>query len=253
MYTLTVSCQKGGTGKTTTAVAVGAELSRAGYRVLFVDCDAQANMTKAEIEAPFTVGLYDVLTNRKTKTTDGIVASRNGYILPSDTRMAQGGKLAPLYGSEPEYRIKRALQAVENDFDVCIIDTAPTLGEMTIAALVAADGVIVPVRADRYSLYGLQDFHNTFMTVKEQTTNRAVKLLGVVITQYSGRSSLARDIADAIRDQAKKLKTKVYEPPVRSTISATEWQYTGYTVGSTAQKDYAVIAQQIISDIKKRR
>ena len=218
MYTLTVSCQKGGTGKTTTAVAVGAELSRAGYRVLFVDCDAQANMTKAEIEAPFT-----------------------------------GGKLAPLYGSEPEYRIKRALQAVENDFDVCIIDTAPTLGEMTIAALVAADGVIVPVRADRYSLYGLQDFHNTFMTVKEQTTNRAVKLLGVVITQYSGRSSLARDIADAIRDQAKKLKTKVYEPPVRSTISATEWQYTGYTVGSTAQKDYAVIAQQIISDIKKRR
>lgn len=249
MYTITVSCQKGGTGKTTTALAVGAELNKAGYRVLFADCDPQANLTRAELEQPFTAGLYDVLRGTH-KTAAGITAGRNGHILPSDGRMAQGGKLAPLYGAEPEYRLKRALRAVANEYDVAVIDTAPTLGEITVAALIAADGVVVPVRADRYSLYGLQDFYSTFETVREQTTNTRLTLLGIILTDYSGRSTLARDVADAIRAQAGKLKTKVYDPPIRRTIAATEWQYTGYSAGSTAAKDYQEITAQIICDVK---
>ena len=256
MYTLTVACQKGGTGKTTTALAIGSELSKLGYRVLFVDTDSQANLTKAELETPFTTGLYDVLTDRKIKATMGIVASRHGYILPSDGRMAQGGKSAPLYGSEPEYRIRKVLQTVSDDFDVAVIDTPPTLGEMTIAALTTSDGVVVPCRADRYSLMGLQDFYATFTTVKDQTTNSKLDLLGVVITAFSGRSALAKDIAEALEQQAKQLKSKVYKPYIRNTIATTEWEYTGYTNGSTAQKDYCVVAEQLAKDMKlktKRR
>ena len=228
---------------------MGAELNKAGYRVLFVDCDPQANLTRAELEKPPQFGLYDVLRGTH-KTADAITAGRNGHILPSDGRMAQGGKLAPLHGTEPEYRLKRALRAVADQYDVCIIDTAPTLGELTIAALIAADGVVVPVRADRYSLYGLQDFFSTFQTVREQTTNTNVNLLGIILTDYSGRSTLARDVADAIRQQAKTLKTKVYEPPIRHTVAAVEWQYEGHTAGSTAARDYAEITAQIIKDAK---
>ena len=253
MYTLTVTCQKGGTGKTTTALAVGAELDKAGYRVLFVDTDQQANLTRTQLEKPFTVGLYDVLTDKKISTAQGITDSRNGHILPSDSRMGQGGKYSPLYGSEPEYRLKNALQAVADQYDVCIIDTPPTLGELTIAALTAADGVIVPTRADRYSVYGVQELYQTFQTVKQQTTNHSVKMLGVVVTQYNGRATLARDVLETLKDQARKLGTKVYEPPIRATIAATEWQYLGYQGTSTAARDYAEITQQLITDMKLKR
>ena len=249
MYTLTVACQKGGTGKSTTALAVGSELSKLGYRVIFVDTDPQANLTKAEFEGTFSNGLYDVL---RTKTKATATSCRHGYILPSDERMAQSGRLAPLYGSEPEYRIKRVLQTVAKDFDVAVIDTPPQLSDLTIAALTAANGVIVPCRADRFSLSGLQDFYKTFETVKNHTNEKA-KLLGIVITQYSGRSVLARDIADAFKKQADQYSTKVYEPYIRNTISATEWQYTGYTYGSTAQKDYHEVGVQIAKDMKLRR
>ena len=249
MYVLTISCQKGGTGKTTTALAIGAEIYKAGYRVLFADCDPQANLTRAELEKPFTSGLYDVLRGTH-KTADAIATGRHGDILPSDGRMAQGGKLAALAGAEPEYRLKRALKAVAGDYDVCIIDTPPTLGEFAIAALIAADGVIVPMRADRYSLYGLQDFYSTFQTVRTSTTNSKLKLLGIILTDYSGRSTLVRDVADAIRQQAKAIKTTVYEPPIRHTVSAQEWQYTGHSSGSTAAKDYEEVTAQIIEDIK---
>lgn len=253
MYTLAVSIQRGGTGKTTTTAGLGSELSKLGYKVLFVDCDAQTNLTKLELETPFSFGLYDVLTDRKIKPQMAVTKCRHGYILPSDGRMGQGGKLAPLYGSAPEYRLRDVLQTLENDFDVCILDVPPTLGEMTIAALVASNGVVVPCRTDRFSLYGLKDFYNTFTTVKKLTTNDKLKLLGVIITQYTGRSAIARDVAEAIEQQAKQLKTKVYKPYVRYTSSAIEWQYVGYTSGSTAQKDYKAVAEQIEKDMKLKR
>lgn len=253
MYTLTVACQKGGVGKTTTALSIGAELTKAGYRVLFVDADAQANLTRTQLDQPFTTGLYDVLTDRRTATKQGIIEGRNGHILPSDSRMGQGGKYSPLYGESPEYRLKTALQDVSKQYDVCIIDTPPTLGELTIAALTAADGVIVPTRADRYSVYGVQELYQTYQTVKEQTTNSRVKMLGVVVSQYNGRASLARDVLGTLKDQARKLGTKVYDPPIRATVAAVEWQYLGYVGASTAQKDYAEITAQLINDMKLKR
>ena len=253
MYTLTVTCQKGGTGKTTSCLALGAELTRAGYNVLFVDADPQANLTKTQLDKPFTVGLYDVLSNRKVTTAKGIVKGRNGFVLPSDSRLGQGGKYSPLYGESPEYRLKMALQDVSKQYDVCIIDTPPTLGELTIAALTAADGVIVPTRADRYSVLGLQELWKTIDTIRNETTNARLKILGVIVTQFNGRSVLAREVLKTLNDEAKKLKTKVYEPPIRNTISAQEWQYTGYTTGSTAAKDYAEITKQLITDMKLKR
>ena len=253
MYKLSVCCQKGGVGKSTTALALGTELSKAGYSVLFVDTDAQANLTRTQLEEPFTIGLYDVLTDRKIKTMQGIVRGRNGAILPSDSRMGHGGKYAPLYGANPEYRLKTALQEIENEYDIAIIDSPPTLGDMTIAVLTASDGVLVPTRADRYSVYGVQEFYSTFQTVKEQTTNSKIKMLGIIVTAFNGRATLARGVLGTLKEQAHKLGTKLYEPPIRATIAATEWQYIGIQGTSTAQRDYAELTKQLIVDIKLKR
>lgn len=253
MYTLTVTCQKGGTGKTTSCLALGAELTRAGYNVLFVDADPQANLTKTQLDKPFTVGLYDVLSNYKTATEQGIGKGRNGFILPSDGRLGQGGKYSPLYGKSPEYRIKTALESISKQYDIAIIDTAPSVNELSIAAMTAANGIIIPVRPDRYSLLGLQEVRKTTDTIRSETTNTTLKILGTIVTQFNARSVLAREVLETLRDEAKKLRTKVYDPPIRNTVSAQEWQYTGYTTGSTAAKDYAEITKQLITDMKLKR
>ena len=244
MYTLAIAAQKGGTGKTTTAQALAAELAKAGHKLLLVDADPQGNLARTLLQEKADNTLYDVLQGTVPATSATYKARYGHIIAPGD---ALKGK-DPITAPEPAYALKRALEGQKRAYDVCIVDTPPNLGQLTVAALTAADGVIVPARPDRYSIDGLQELHRTCSAIR-QSTNKRLQLLGVIVTQYNSRVNLCKDILAALEAQAKILHTKVYLPPVRYTAAVTGWQYEGISK-CTAQQDYEALAAQIMADMK---
>ena len=244
MYTLAIATEKGGTGKTTTAQALGFELSKAGHSVLYVDCDPQGNLTRTLLQEKAEHTLYDVLQER-VPAASATYTARTGAIIPSEEALKSKD---PITAQQPAYALKTALEGLKRAYSVCILDCPRSLGQLTVAALTAADGVIVPARPDRYSIDGLQDMHRTCTAIR-QSTNKRLQILGCIVTQFNSRVNLCKDILAALEAQAKILHTKVYTPPVRYAAAVTAWQYEGVT-RCTAAQDYEVLARQIMADMK---
>ena len=252
MYTLAVSTQKGGVGKTVTCAALGTFLSEAGYRVLLVDMDSQCNLTRMVQAEEQDKTVYDVLADG-VDVKRAIYAARIGSILPSDVRLA-------LLGTKPRTNLltlRTALEAVKTAYDICIIDTPPSLGFMSMYALYAADGVLVPMHPDRFSADGLVSTCQTLDGVRTQRSNMGITgklaLLGVILTEYNQRATLHKSVYEMMVNQTASMKTKLY-PPVRRTVSVDEWQYTSdIDTGSTAGADYKRITDELIHDIKLKR
>lgn len=244
MYTLAIATQKGGTGKTTTAAALAAELTKAGYNLLVVDADPQGNLSRTMLQDQAENTLYDVLQNRVPAASATYKARYGHIIAPGDGLKGKD----PITDPEPAYALKRALEGQKRAYDICIIDCPPNLGQLTVAALTAADGVIVPARPERYSIDGLRELERTCHAIR-QSTNKRLQLLGVIITQYQQQVVLQQGIVSALGVQARALRTKVYQPPVRFTATVGKWQYEGVT-RCTAQQDYAELTAQILADMK---
>lgn len=249
MYCIAVCNQKGGVGKTSSVLAVGSCLSRAGYRVLYIDADPQMNLSSTLMDEDPEYTLYDVL--KGTKISDAIITAKNGHILTADPRLAEMNT-----DMKADLRtLKSALEAVKKAYDVVVIDCPPNLGIMTLYGLFAADGVLCPLRLDRYSVDGLQEFYQTFTEVKQTRKEVGIKgsfaLLGVIVTHYNQRVTLNQSIYNMLVKQAEDLKTKVYTP-VRRTTAVDQWQYTGniFTGNSTAAQDYQQIVNDLVEDIK---
>lgn len=248
MKTLAISNQKGGTGKTTTAAALGHNFTLAGLKVLFLDADPQGNLSRMCGVDGSGGNLYSALTGTPAHKVIYQTAA-GAHIIPSDARLSAE---AIFTGQGRERKIRRVLDEISSNFDVCIIDTPPTLGNLTINALTAADAVLIPARPDRFSVDGLRAFGETVRAV-QSTANKALIILGVTISQYNGRTTLNRAVLEALTAQAAQLETKVYLPAIRRTISAEEWEYTGeIDTTSTAGQDYAAVAAQILADLKMR-
>lgn len=252
MYTIAVGIQKGGAGKSTSTLALGSCLSRSGYEVLYVDADPQANLTSALLETEPEYTLYDVLKGKKI--SDAIITARNGHILTADPRLAELNT-----DVRADLRtLKTALEAVKTAYDVVLIDCPPNLGQMTLYALFAADGVLCPLKPDRFSVDGLQEFYQTYTEVKQTRKEIGIKgtftLLGIILTQYNQRVTLNQSIYNMLQKQAEELKTKVYLP-VRRTVTVDNWQYTGdvFAGNSTAVQDYQQIARDLVDDIKLKK
>lgn len=238
MYIIAIANQKGGVAKTTTAAAIAQGLTAAGYKVLCVDADPQANLTDLlQVEAG--ASLYDVIQGAQIRTA--LQTTTAGDLLPSEKALA-----SPKLPLTPA-TLYKILTPLQRQYDVAIIDTPPSLGALTVSALMAADGVIVPTRADKFSLIGLQELYSTMKAVKPQ-----LELIGVIVTQYNGRTTLNKAVLDALQEQAKIYRSTVLQPPIRRTVAAEEWQYTGDIYGdkSTASEDYAAIVAQIPKLIK---
>ena len=249
MYTIAVCNQKGGVGKSSSVLAVGSCLSRSGYRVLYIDADPQSNLSSTLADEEPENGLYDVLKGKKI--TDAIITAKNGHILTADPRLAEMNT-----NTRADLRtLKSALEAVKRAYDVVLIDCPPNLGIMTRYGLFAADGVLCPLRLDRYSVDGLQEFYQTYTEVKQTRKDVGIKsafaLLGIIVTHYNQRVTLNQSIYDMLVRQAEDLKTKVYTP-VRLTTAVDKWQYTGniFAGNSTAAQDYQQIVKDLVEDIK---
>lgn len=213
MHIIGVMNQKGGVAKTTTVQAIGDYLQARGKRVLYVDLDPQSNLSYS-IDA--AGGAFETLLdpaaieNHITETERGAILAGSPALVGADAALVDVGK---------EYRLKEALSRVS--YDYCIIDTAPSLGVLTINALTAADGVIIPVQADIFSLQGMGKISATITAVK-QYTNTGLDVLGILITRNNQRTVIRRDIADLIEKHAAEMGTRVFNTRIRECTAVVE-------------------------------
>ena len=190
--------QKGGVGKTTTAVSVAAGAAGRGVRVLLVDADPQANSTSALGARAGEGGLYEVLVGGLTPTDAVLETGTPGLsLLPASGDLA-GAAVELVSAAAREHRLRLALEGVRNDHDLLVIDCPPSLGLLTVNALVAADQVIVPVQCEYFALEGLGQLARTIDLVRANL-NPGLRLGGVVLTMFDARTKLGRQVEEEVR------------------------------------------------------
>ncbi|MFA5402062.1 MAG: AAA family ATPase [Candidatus Omnitrophota bacterium] len=217
---ITVCNQKGGTGKTTSAINIAVFLAVAGKKVMLVDLDPQANATSGSginnhnvVQSTYHVLLEELDIQDILQAT----AVNNLLIAPSNLDLT--GAEVELVGSlGREYRLKRALEKIKNEFDFIIIDSPPSLGLLTINGLCAADSVLIPVQCEYYALEGLTQLHNTIRLVKENI-NPHLAIEGVLLTMADFRTNLTKEVIQEVRNH---FKDKVYNTVIPRNIRLTE-------------------------------
>ena len=197
---LAVANQKGGVGKTTTAVNLGAALAEMGYRVLVVDLDPQGNATTGLGINPRNLesSIYDVLLH-DVPVEDCVepTAVRNLFVVPATIDLA-GAEIELVPAFSRELRLRRALEANEGDFDFTLIDCPPSLGLITVNGLAAATEVIVPIQCEYYALEGLGQLLRNVNLV-QSNLNPRLELSAIILTMYDGRTKLADQVANEVR------------------------------------------------------
>lgn len=243
----TIVNQKGGVGKTTTAHALATGLTRKGYKVLVIDTDPQGNLSYAMGADSLGQGLYEVMKN-ESKVTDLIQRTRQGDILPS-TLMLTGADV-DFTQMGREFIIKEALEDVKTNYSHIIIDSPPTLGILTINALTASDDIIVPLGADIFSLQGLSQLNTTINKVRRYGKSK-LKIAGLLVTKFSGRTILGNDVKEEIDRKATELDSKVYNVTIRDGVAIKEAQLQQqsiyeYAPQSNPVKDYMELVDEYL-------
>lgn len=243
--------QKGGVGKTTTAVNLTAALVEAGKKVLLCDFDPQANATSGlgVEKRKLKQSVYDVIIN-DTPAQDVVVRTKFGDVLPASADLAGAG-VELLSVPEPNYRLKNALNTLRDQYDVIFIDCPPSLELLTINGLAAADGILVPVQCEYYALEGLADLMTTLRLIKKRI-NPALEIFGVVLTMFDGRTNFSTQVAQEVR---RHFPGKVFATVIPRNIRLAEAPSHGlpvtvYDKSSRGAISYKALAQELIRKLK---
>ncbi|PIR47585.1 chromosome partitioning protein ParA [Candidatus Uhrbacteria bacterium CG10_big_fil_rev_8_21_14_0_10_50_16] len=241
--------QKGGVGKTTTTLNLGAYLAAAGKRVLLVDLDPQANATSGlginhqELEQ----GLYDVLIGEKLLADVRFQTPHEGlHVVPTSQNLA--GASIELVGQEQrEFKLSQALQTVADEYDYILIDCPPSLGLLTLNGLVAADHVVIPIQAEYYALEGLGQLLRTVELVQENLKPE-LNVFGAVITMYDSRTKLSKDV---LTELYKYFPNKIFRSVIPRSVRLAEAPSFGQTIlgydpGGKAARAYERLATEFL-------
>lgn len=193
--TIVFANQKGGVGKTTSAVNVAAAMGAKGKKVLLVDLDPQGNASSGVgiNKKNMKLSSYDVVIGRSSAESCVVATEfQNLSVIPSNISLA-GAEFELVTTEKREYRLKNALTLIKDEYDYIIIDCPPSLGILTVNSLVAADAVVVPMQCEYYSIEGLSQLLSTIRSVK-RLYNPSLELLGILITMYNGRLNLSSQV-----------------------------------------------------------
>lgn len=243
--------QKGGVGKTTTAVNLAAYLADSGHRTLLVDEDAQGNATSglSMDTSSFDATLYDVLI-------DGVPAEEAAYrtevkklsLLPASIDLA-GAEVEMVDMPDRETLLRRVLAPLRDRYDYILIDCPPSLGLMTVNALTAADMVLIPIQAEFYALEGLSQLMKTVQAVKKRL-NPELELLGILVTMYDGRTNLAVQVSEEVK---KYFGKKVFKTMIPRAVKLSEAPSFGEPIVRYAPKSKGAAAyKSLCQEVLKR-
>jgi chromosome partitioning protein len=242
--------QKGGVGKTTTTINLGACLVEAGRRVLLVDFDPQGSLSVGLGLNPHTleVSVYNLLMGPKTDAHTVIVnSSMLGLdVLPANIDLS-AAEVQLVSEVAREHTLSRVLDQVMSEYDAILIDCAPSLGLLTVNALTAADGVIIPLEAEFFALRGVAMLTDTIQKVKERL-NPKLELIGILGTMYDGRTLHNREVLDRVQEA---FGDKVFQVAIRRTVKFPETTVAGepittYASDSAAAQQYRALAREVL-------
>jgi chromosome partitioning protein len=247
MRTVAVAMQKGGSGKTTTAVNLAAALAEKGQKVLVVDMDPQANATGWFGARDVGKGVFAALCENGSLADVVVRTETPGVDLVPSSAWLVGAERALAGEVGAETILRRRLRPLVERYDVVLVDTPPTLGVLTVGALVAADEVLVPVEAHVMALNGLAQLMQTVATVRDRL-NEDLRVLGIVACRVDGRTRHAQDVVEELRKQ---FPAETFGTVVRENVRLAEAPSFGqpitvYDTRSTGAEDYRALAEEVL-------
>jgi chromosome partitioning protein len=253
--TIAVANQKGGVGKTTTAINLSAFLASKGLRVLLVDCDPQANATSSLGFArdPNRVSLYNTLVAQLSPEVSIQRTSVESLdLLPSDKNLV-GAAIELVDAEGREFRLKEALESAKSAYDFIVIDCPPALDLLTLNALAASDAVLVPIQCEYLALEGVSELLDTIMRIR-RNLNLELEIEGIVLTMYDERTTLSRQVADDLRSF---FGSQLFRSIIPRNVRLAEAPSHGkpisqYDPTSRGAAAYAQLAEEVITNEQKR-
>jgi chromosome partitioning protein len=246
--TVSLANQKGGVGKTTTAINLGASLAACERRVLLVDLDPQANATsgvglpKNDEKSIYNVLMDEIPVSEIIRSTE----IPTFFVAPSSVELV--GAEVELGGAEErEFRLKNALRSLDGQYDYILIDSPPSLGLLTINGLAAADSILVPMQCEYFAIEGVAQLLNTIERVRD-SVNPSLEIEGIALTMYDERMNLARQVAEEVRNH---FGEKVYKSVIPRNVRLGEAPSFGkpiilYDIRSRGSEAYVALAKEFI-------
>ncbi|PTX62417.1 chromosome segregation ATPase [Melghirimyces profundicolus] len=246
-----IANQKGGVGKTTTSINLGASLADQGKKTLIVDIDPQGNtssglgINKADVEKC----IYDVLINETPMQEVMLKTSIEGLDLIPATIELAGAEIELVQTLSREHRLKRSLQIIRDNYDYILIDCPPSLGVLTVNSLTAADAVLIPIQCEFYALEGLGQLLNTIRIVQRHL-NKRLEIEGVLLTMYDARTNLSLQVMEEVKSY---FQQKVYSTVIPRNVRLSEAPSHGmpilsYDARSRGAECYVELAKEVIQN-----